>query len=152
MAGALGAGRLARWSPRAVRSVAAVVALVTVVDSPLWLSLARQPWRGLDQGSAVREQLSAFDPRDGNVIAQPNLIPHMTHLNRVQAVGRELQPGAKPDYVLLSDAGDLWPLGPDGVTERVRLLRSHPDYRLTSTPPLYIFERSSVRRLDRAAR
>ncbi|HSL24261.1 MAG TPA: DUF2079 domain-containing protein [Vicinamibacterales bacterium] len=140
VAAVFGAAKLAARRPRFIAPAALALTMWTVVDSPLWLTFARRPWRDLRAGLEVRRNLPALGP--GLVLAQPNLIPHLPHRTGLQAAGRELLPAVDPDYVVLCEVGDLWPLGSEGVRARIDRLRASPSHQLLTTPPLYVFARS----------
>ncbi len=135
-----GAARVAR-RPALGRAAGAILLLVTVADSPVWLRAVRlwhTPWTTAAQ---VRQDLRALVPPTASVLAMPNLIPHLPHRMAICAVGRETAGCDRTDYVALSTTGDLWPLNSEDVMGRVASYRRDPAYDTVSNGPLYLFRR-----------
>jgi hypothetical protein len=132
----------ARW-------VAVALVVVTVIDAPLPRSIAGAPWKALSDASPVRSQLRTIAP-SGTIVAQPNLIPHLTRQMRITALGYvPLQPQSltrvdgQPDgdYVLLTSVGDQWPFNVESVDQEISRLQADPRYEQISTGPLFAFRR-----------
>ena len=138
-AAVVGAGRLLRRFPRSKHAVITLLLGVAVLDTPLWLHVARGPWSELEHAAALRAQLRQV-PEAASVLAQPNLIPHLPHRQEVQALGRETDAEAA-EYVLLADLGNLWPLGRERVHALVAAYSSDARYERLGEGPLVVFRR-----------
>ena len=127
-----------RLPPAAVRWLAALIALVTVLDAPLPRSIAGAPWKRLPEAARVRTQLSAMSP-SGDVVVLPNLLPHLERQRRVWGFGYSTQPDG--DYVMFTEVGDGWPLAADAISREIARYKADPRYELTADGPLYAFRR-----------
>ena len=135
IAAVFGAQRLPR---AASRWLAAAIALITVIDAPLPRSIAGAPWKRLPEAAQVRSQLNAITP-SGDIVAQPNLIPHLQRQLRIWGFGYTAQPDG--DYVLFTPVGDGWPLDADAVAREISRFKADARYEQTSDGPLYVFRR-----------
>lgn len=135
-----GAARIIRRWPKAPVPIAILLLISPLVDTPLWLSWKREPWKDLARARQVRAALAAV-ALDGHVSAQSNLIPHLPHVVSLSATGNEQPAAPPPDVVLLTEVGDLWPLGAEGVRRRIELYRSDRAYEVMSSGPLWVFRR-----------
>lgn len=122
-----------RWAP-------VVVVFVALVDMPLIRPSTWEAYRDWSASAQVRRQMSQLAP-EGVVVAQPNLIPHLSRQMQVHALGVYTAGQPAGDYVLLSSVGDRWPLGAKGVEEEVVRRQGDPDYREIISGPLFAFER-----------
>jgi len=138
LAAVAGASRVVRRWPAAGRALPWVLVAVTLADSPLWRQAAERPWRDLATAATVRAELLQV-PADAAVLAQPALIPHLPRRTRILALGREIAVSWRPEYVLLTEVGSLWPLGREGLAEALARWRADPGYRQVSDGPLYLF-------------
>lgn len=127
-----------RLSIASGRWLAAAIALVTVFDAPLPRSIAGAPWKKLPEAAHVRSQLHALTP-SGDVVAQPNLLPHLQRQMHVWGFGYTAQPDG--DYVLLTRVGDGWPLDADAVTREISRFQADARYEQIADGPLYAFRR-----------
>jgi uncharacterized membrane protein len=122
-----------RWLPIAL-------AVMTLTHMPLARTIAGAPWKGLPQAETVRAQLRAVAP-SGTVVAQPNLIPHLSRRLDVHGLGVYSAGQPSGDYVLLTTVGDLWPFDSSGVAREVSRLQADPTYELVTSGPLFAFRR-----------
>jgi uncharacterized membrane protein len=122
-----------RWLPIAV-------ALVALIDMPLFTSIAEAPWNALGEGALVRSQLRALNP-SGTILAQPNLIPHLPRQMTVHSLGVYSAGHSIADYVLLTQVGDLWPFNAREVAQEVSRLRADRHFEQIASGPLFAFRR-----------
>jgi hypothetical protein len=87
----------------------------------------------------VREQLAAI-PSKTAVLAQANLIPHLERRPILAALGRE-SATQRFDYVLLTEIGDLWPLGFEKTHALITQYLQDPEYEAVCQGPLFAFRR-----------
>jgi uncharacterized membrane protein len=130
---------VARLGHRGVRWIPWLAMLIAVADTPLPGALSRAAARD-NTASTVASQLRSLNV-SGVVVAQPNLIPHLPRSNQVFGYGVYQDGQPEPDLVLLTNAGDMWPLGLDGVDREVRRWRSDSRYEEISAGPLWAFRR-----------
>jgi uncharacterized membrane protein len=135
-----GARRLERILPRFSVAVVAVLGVVTAASSPM----LRVRHFVLD---AAAGQTRAQLPNTVGfaVLAQPNLIPHLPHDNRIAALGRQRGPSDRHDFVLLTTSGDMWPFSRSEVAELARKYAMEPTLNPVSSGPLYAFRRTAPR-------
>jgi uncharacterized membrane protein len=130
--------RLERAVPRYTFAACVVLALVTVVSSPT----LRPKYFALD--AAARQTRAQLPDTAGFVVlAQPNLVPHLPHDNRIATLGRELDRGDRYDFVLLTTAGDMWPLSRSEVASVARKYAMEPALVPLSSGPLFAFRRTT---------
>ncbi|CAN5881359.1 DUF2079 domain-containing protein [soil metagenome] len=137
-----GGRRVSMRAPNVSRALSIVLILVTVIDSPLWISF----YRGFPVSSAVAADMrSTLDlvPFDAAVRAQPNLIPHLPHRQTIQALGSTAG-RPEPEWVLLTHNGDLWPLDTARVASLEACYDRSPLFVRISRPdsPVTIFRRT----------
>ncbi len=137
-----GGPRLSAWSPRAANVIGVLIVIATVADSPLWLSLTRGFAVSAPVAAEMREALNLV-PADAQVLAQPNLIPHLQHRHTIYAFGQN-QPAVEPEWVILTTNGDLWPLDTGRVLELIACYRASPMFVSLTRPdaPMSIFRRN----------
>jgi uncharacterized membrane protein len=87
----------------------------------------------------VLEQLHGVTGR--TILAQPNLVPHLSHTNRLWTVGARVPPPEPPELVLLTKVGNLWPLSDADVVALIAQYGSDPQYETVTSGPLYSFRR-----------
>lgn len=135
LSAAAGLARLnTRW-PRLAIAWLGVLAIGTVIDNP---GLQRTFSSNTSPSAAVvLEQLGQVQ---GTVIlAQPNLIPHLPKSASTFSLGLARQPSSKPDLVLLTTVGNLWPFSADDISRMVETYRRDPDYVEAQSGPLFAF-------------
>jgi len=141
---AAGAGRLyARW-PTAATVWVSLLLISTLADNP---ALQRMFRTRLDpQARLVLEQV----PRLANetVLAQPNLIPHLPHVQKMFALGSTTHPPHEADVVLITFVGNLWPFAQAELEGVVASYRADPAYAEATSGPLYVFVRRRSARLE----
>lgn len=140
LAAVSGARRAWRWRPAAGWALAGVLVVITVGNTPLWLRFSRPLAVGWSEARSVRAQLGAL-PSTASVLAMPNLIPHIGHRSRVWALGMEPLLESDPDFVVISEIGDLWPLTAEQVQHAVAGYRADVRYETISAGPLHVFRR-----------
>jgi hypothetical protein len=138
-AAAAGAGRLQRARPAALRVVSALLLVGTIADSPLWRTVGRVSADERNTAATIREALRQI-PADAVLLAMPNLVPHVSHRQRIWTLGRPLVPDAVT-HVVISEAGDLWPLDEAQVRAEIVRYRSDARFRAVMAGPLFVFER-----------
>lgn len=116
-----------------------VALIIAIADTPLPAAVVRAFHRDVN-AATVLAQLRELDP-SGTVVAQSNLIPHLSRQSRVFGYGvySERQPEA--DVVLLTRTGDTWPLGANGVDRELSRWQSDVRYEQISAGPLWVFRR-----------
>jgi len=144
IAAAAGAVRVQRWSSRVSRVWLLLFCIVCVVDNPAVqrvFTTSASP-----EARDTRRQIATLHiETNGVVLAQPQLVPHLPHFEHLFTIGIGPDPGRPADLVLLSTAGDLWPLTRPDVDRVVARYRADPDYELISNGPLFAFRRASRR-------
>ena len=135
-----GCRRVLRLFPNAMVLIVGLLAGITVIDSPLWRIVARQPWQRAAEAARVKDQLKTI-PSGAAILALPNLIPHVPHRTRVEAIGRELNAEPAPDYVAISMIGDLWPLDAELAAAELERLKNDPSLTAVTEGPLWVFRR-----------
>jgi len=135
-----GGRRALQRFPAAATLIVALLVGITVIDSPLWRIAARQPWARAADAAAVREQLKTI-PDGASVLSLPNLIPHLPHRPRIEAIGRELSADPQAEYVAISTVGDLWPLDADLAAKKIEELTRDDQRTALTQGPLWIFRR-----------
>jgi uncharacterized membrane protein len=143
-AAAIGIGRLERrasvsGSPL-LRWLPFAIVIVALIDIPLPRAIARASWRQPDQARQVLQQLSSI-PGDASVLAQPNLIPHLSRRHEVHSLGVYTAGQPEGDYVLITPIGDLWPFDSNEITKRVDAYAADPRFEQISQGPLFVFRR-----------
>ena len=135
MAAAAGVTRLERRLPRLALAWVLVLVAVTIIDNP---AIQRMHRTTVDPDArAVRSQLAGV--RGTVIVAQPNLIPHLPH-QTVFAFGGSAVPGQpRPDLVLLTEVGNLWPLTRDDVAAAIHRYEGDAAYQRVSGGPLHAF-------------
>ena len=126
-------GERARWLPLAILAVA-------LIDLPLPRAIVRTPWR---QTSAAREtidQLTAI-PAAANVLAQPNLIPHLPRRLQMHSLGVYTAGQPEADFVALTKEGDLWPFTADEVEKRIAAYDADARFERLKDGPAYVYRR-----------
>ena len=136
MAAALGYRRFERAWPRVAPAFLGVLAVVTAADNPA-LQRARDT-RLNPEAAVVRSQLRALEI-NGSVLAQANLIPHLRRADRIYAVGGMHEPQSPPEFVLMTEVGDLWPVTLEQTRELVRRYESNLSYVRVSPGPLFAY-------------
>jgi uncharacterized membrane protein len=138
-AAAIGIARVERFA-RSIRIWCALVLAVVCLDSPLWRASIGTRIAEARARADVRGALAGIPPALG-VLAQPQLIPHLPHRERVMAIGRERPVAWTPDVVLLCACGDQWPLTPEGFQQELARWQANAQYAESRVGPLVIFER-----------
>jgi hypothetical protein len=126
-----------RVRPRVLRVMSIALIAFTVVDSPLWLRGARMSWGALRTGRSVAQSLPNL-PADASVVAQGNLVPHLGHRADIQVAGAELD-ASPADYVLLTTAGNLWPLSSDEESALLNRFAGDSSYTAMHVGQLFVF-------------
>jgi uncharacterized membrane protein len=134
--------RLERAVPRCTFAACAVLGVVTAVSSSML-----RPKHFVVDAAATQTRAQLPDTAGFVVLAQPNLIPHLPHDNRIATLGRELNRTDHYDFVLLTTSGDLWPLSRSEVASATRKYAMDPRLRLISSGPLFAFRRRATTRL-----
>jgi uncharacterized membrane protein len=137
LAAVFGAKRIA---PAASRWLPVAVVVIALVDMPLPRSIARAPWRMPPDAALVRSQLHAL-ALSGTIVAQPNLIPHLPRHMQVHGFGVYSAGQPRGEYVLLTTAGDRWPLDIQGVAREVSRFQADARYEQIASGPLFVFRR-----------
>jgi uncharacterized membrane protein len=146
-AAAIGTGRLERrlgrrfdWGASLLRWLPAAIVIVALIDLPLPRAIARASWRQPEQARQVLQQLRSI-PGDASVLAQPNLIPHLSRRHEVHSLGVYTAGQPEGDYVLITPIGDLWPFDSNEITKRVDAYAADPRFEQISQGPLFVFRR-----------
>jgi hypothetical protein len=137
MAGAAGLTRLWRVAPRAGLAASALLALLTIADSPLWIT--RVPDRAeLATARTIRQSLSRI-PDDAGVWVAPNLLPHLAQRRVAHTIGSRIDP-AQVQILALANFGNLWPLDRDQVDRIARACEQDPHVsKQPAAGPLLVF-------------
>ena len=137
-----GVKRVRQYAPRAATVWLAALVALTVLDSPLSVRSLNSKVQDLDASRMVRRELARI-PSDWDVLAQPQLIPHLAKRTGMQALGREVPSEAGARTVLLCAIGDQWPLTAADFAAQVARFTAHPEYRRDARvqPPLVRFDR-----------
>jgi uncharacterized membrane protein len=138
IAAAVGVARLASRSARVAMIWTFALLAATVADNPALRRVTST--RMNPEAVAVRAALPAI-AADRVVLAQPNLIPHLPHGDRMFATGGGTASSAPPDIVLLTGVGNLWPATPGDVQTQVARYRADAAYEEVGRGPLYVFRR-----------
>ena len=94
--------------------------------------------------STVRSQIP--DAGGKIVAAQPNLLPHLPHDNRVVALGRDAADDRRYDIVLVTQIGDMWPLSREEIAIRIEHYQSDAEFVSIAAGPLFAFRRRTASR------
>ena len=114
-----GARKLEHLSRRGAAVFGVALIAFTISQSPLWTS--KNDGLTLDQAMSIRRQLAVV-PDGAPVAATTNLIPHINHRARVYSIGIN-EPQVAPTFVVLSEAGNTWPLQRELVLARIHCFR-----------------------------
>ena len=87
----------------------------------------------------VLEQLEAVQGQ--TVLAQPNLIPHLSRSTTVFALGYDTSLGEQAPVVALTKVGNLWPFDTASVDQLIHRYESDRLYDEVIAGPLYLFRR-----------
>ena len=123
-----------RWLPLAILVVA-------LIDLPLPRAIARTSWQQPGDAGEVLRQLQEI-PRDASVLAQPNLIPHLSRRREMHSLG--VYTAGQPDdmsFVLLSREGDLWPFTAKDIEQQVARFAADSRFEQLTDGPLIVFRR-----------
>ena len=148
-AAVVGIGRLERratpsGSPRPswpmVRWLPVAIAVVALIDVPLPRAIARTEWRQPSDAAEAIRQLHAI-PSNASVLAQPNLITHLSRRPEMHSLGVYTAGQPEGDYVVLTDVGDLWPFDRIEIAKRVEAYATDVRFEQISHGPLFAFRR-----------
>ncbi|HKY22060.1 MAG TPA: DUF2079 domain-containing protein [Vicinamibacterales bacterium] len=139
-----GAALLAQRHPRLLRAWAVVLIIGIAADSPV---LKPQHFleavRLYDRSAAIRADLEAI-PMELDVLAQPQLVPHIPKRVSMRAIGmQQLRQPVTAQVVVLSRLGEQWPLTQadfDGIVSR--LDADHHYARAETAADLIMFVRT----------
>jgi uncharacterized membrane protein len=139
-AAAMGAGRIeaamgrrARWLPLAILAIA-------LIDLPLPRTIVRTPWRQTSEAREAIDQLTAI-PATANVLAQPNLIPHLPRRLQMHSLGVYTAGQPEADFVVMTKAGDLWPFDEDELEKRIAGYEADARFERLTAGPAYVYRR-----------
>jgi uncharacterized membrane protein len=125
-----------RWSPKLAVWFVSLLVVGTLADAPVVRYGSAMADRS--EASAVLKQLR-LPP--GDVIAvQPNLIPHLPHSWTIRSLEAPVL-ASRPDAVLLTPVGNLWPLTPDELSALIARYQADPEYEQVVSGPLFVFRR-----------
>jgi uncharacterized membrane protein len=140
VAAARGAGRIeaalgdrGRWLPLAIVAVA-------LIDLPLPRAIVRTPWRQTSAAREAIEQLTAV-PAGANVVAQPNLIPHLPRRLQMHSLGVYTAGQPEADFVVLTTEGDLWPFAKGELAKRIAEYDADARFERLTAGPAYVYRR-----------
>jgi uncharacterized membrane protein len=137
VAALVGSRRLGDAAPRTAVAICVILTLATIASSPL----LRKRYFVIDP--AARQIRAQIPDTSGLIVAaQPNLVPHIPHDNRITTLGREFDARAIYDFVLLTTVGDTWPFSVDEVTTVARRYGTDPAWRRVGSGPLLAFQRT----------
>jgi hypothetical protein len=115
--------------------------VVALIDLPLPRAIARTSWQQPGDAREVLRQLQEI-PRDASVLAQPNLIPHLSRRREMHSLG--VYTAGQPDdvsFVLLSREGDLWPFTAEDIEQQVARFAADSRFEQLTDGPLIVFRR-----------
>jgi uncharacterized membrane protein len=143
VAAAAGIARVSARSRRIAFAWTFALLVATLADNP---ALRRTTSTKMNpNASAVRAALPPV-AADAIVLAQPNLIPHLPHRERMFATGGgDARPTESPDLILLTEVGNLWPDDANAVRARIASLDDDPSYDHRTTGALHVFVRRDGR-------
>ena len=130
--------RLKDMVPRFAIVWCAMIGIATIVSSPIVRNSRR-----FIVDPAARVTLDQLPATAGLTLAsQPNLVPHLTHDNRVMAVGHDVASLHDYDVVLLTTVGDTWPFSTEEILGLVEKCSRDPAFDKVVSGPLFVFRRS----------
>ena len=125
---------MVRWLPVAI-------VVVALIDLPLPRAIARTEWRQPSDAAEAIRQLHAI-PSNASVLAQPNLITHLSRRPEMHSLG--VYTAGQPDdasFVLLSREGDLWPFTAADIEKQVAHYTADSRFERVTDGPLILFRR-----------
>jgi uncharacterized membrane protein len=128
-----------RW-PKGATVLAALIILAAIGDNPVFRPAPMASrLAALPETREIRQVLNRI-PADASVVAQPQLIPHITQRTTIDAVDAQwTMPAEHPDVVVLSDLGDQWPLTSAQFADHVATMSGHSAYRRVETTSKHLF-------------
>jgi hypothetical protein len=88
--------------------------------------------------------------RWSDLLAMPNLVPHLAHREKLWTVGSSFSDRGSASHVVLSTVGDLWPLDPASVRQEIDRYAKDPQFVTLQNGPLYVLRRRKATRYPRA--
>lgn len=136
----------AQWMESRNRRATGIFAMALIawiaIDSPLWR------WRGYEvtasEASRLRTALLVI-PDSASLTATPNLVPQVPHRVDIRTIGINETLDAT-EYVVLSAAGDSWPLSEEAVAARIACFDADSGFERIGSGDPAIFHRIGVTR------
>ena len=110
---------------------------VVAIDSPLWRS--RAPEVSAETAARLHEALLVI-PESASLTATPNLVPHVPHRRDIRTIGIN-EPRDATEYVVLSAAGNSWPLSEHAVAARIACFDANQGFERVGSDDPSIFRR-----------